>query len=156
MGGGLLAVVAALLPWATLNTIFGSLSRNGIDNGGDGLFTAALGIIGALALWQAGRWLWAAGISGGLIVAIGIYDISDVRNMVSDVNAESEGYASASVGSGLYLTVLAGVILVGVSFLQIGRGRKDGTEAATGTDSGLAMPPPSNLPPPPPPSTDPI
>jgi len=144
MGAGLLAIVAALLPWTTVNTVFTSISRNGIDGGGDGLFTLGLGIVGALALWQAGRWLWAAAISGVVIIVIGIVDIVDVQGLVDEVNADSDGLASASVGAGLYLTVIAGVVLAAVPLLQLGRrlGSGDGSDLS-GASEPLPPGPPA-------------
>lgn len=97
----MLAVIAAVLPWATLTTGFGSVSRNGMDDGGDGVFTAALGVIGLLAALQAGRALIVTLIAGVLVAGIGVIDIMDVSDLGEGV----------SVGAGLYLTVFAGVIM---------------------------------------------
>lgn len=125
VAGGILAVIAALLPWAKLTTVFGELTRNGFDDGGDGLITAALGIIAALAIWQSGRWRIVAIIAAVAIIAVALYDISDVSSI-----ADEDG-ANVSVGAGLYLTVVAGILAGAVPALQLARRPGRDTTAPT-------------------------
>jgi hypothetical protein len=42
IGAAVLAVVAAFLPWITAATIFGDVSRSGVDGGGDGVVISSL------------------------------------------------------------------------------------------------------------------
>lgn len=114
-GAGALAAVAAFLPWATVATIFGSFSVNGFADGeGDGMFTTALGVLGALMMFVAGGAVWPrviAGLAGAAIAAIGFYDLSNVRSMIAEVDNDTDGFARASTGFGLYLTIAAGIAL---------------------------------------------
>ncbi len=96
-------MIAAILPWATLQTAFGSISRGGMDDGGDGIFTAILGIAGGIAAYSG--WRIVSAIAGLMIAGIGYLDIRDVSGITD------EDSAIVTVGPGLYLTVLAGVVM---------------------------------------------
>lgn len=108
IAAGAALVLGAMLPWASIKTIFGSVSATGLE-GGDGALTAALGILGAVAVWKAGKWLWAAIVSGALATVIAIYEMANVGKIVSEVN--DTGIAAASIGIGLYLTLAASIVL---------------------------------------------
>lgn len=104
---GAVAVVAAVLPWATLQSAFGSVSRSGMADGGDGLFTAILGLAGGAAALMGGRMPVASIVAGFMIAGIGVLDIIDVSGL-----DDGNEFTSVSVGAGLYLTVIAGVVMV--------------------------------------------
>ena len=113
-----MAIVSAALPWVTVSTVFGSISKNGID--GDGLITAVLGASGGLLAWRAARKAQFGTIAiAVLICAIGIYDWANIARLAG----EAEGYATASTGMGLYGTILAGIALgiIAVARLKAGR-----------------------------------
>jgi hypothetical protein len=107
-----LAVVAAFLPWITAATIFGNLSRSGIDGGGDGVVTAVLGAVVATVTFATRRNDndRGAGIAivlcSLIVVAISVYDLFSVNDRINDIDRR---YVDASVGIGLYLTIVAGV-----------------------------------------------
>ena len=108
-GGGL--ILGSFLPWVRV-TVFGTtLSRSGIDDGGDGWFTFVAGgvvaVVFGLVLRDAGR-----RYRGGLVLAllaaavallVGIVDWADVHDRVEG----SRGIGH--VGVGLYLVVVAAV-----------------------------------------------
>jgi hypothetical protein len=99
-----LIVLAALLPWASVQTVFGTISKNGIE--GDGAVTAVFGaVIGGMFLMQRRGGYLAAIILAGLTIATSVYDLIDVNRLGDDV----DGLASVSAGIGLYLTLLGGL-----------------------------------------------
>ena len=107
-GASLLIILAAFMPWATI----GILSISGIDNNGDGTFTVLLGFIalGVVAFGTfARKWWWAAlaTLLGGIVIAIGFYDVLRIVNL----NDETQAVLEVSVGAGLLLTVIGGGLL---------------------------------------------
>lgn len=112
-----LTILGALLPWATIQTVFGSVSVSGVDDGRDGTLTVflglILGVVALVALVRRSRGV-AVGVTaiviGVLVGLIGVIDVVDVSRVADDVNAE--GFARASVGVGLWLTCLSGVLAV--------------------------------------------
>jgi hypothetical protein len=107
-----LAVVAAFLPWITAATIFGHLSRSGVDGGGDGIVTAILGVVVAIVAITTRRNNGDRGagiaivICSLIVVAISAYDFFSVNDRINDIDRR---YVDAAVGIGLYLTIAAGV-----------------------------------------------
>jgi hypothetical protein len=112
LGAAALAVVAAFLPWITATTIFGSLSRSGVDGGGDGIVTAILGAVVAIVAFVTRRNESDRGsgiaivLCSLIVVAISVYDLFSVNDRINDIDRR---YVDASVGIGLYLTIAAGV-----------------------------------------------
>jgi hypothetical protein len=109
------------------------VSKNGID--GDGQFTAGLAaVLGLMFLVVNSRRGYVVGmIVAAIAAAIGLYDYIDVDSAVGDLDADSEGLASASMGIGVYGTVLGAF---GGFFTALGARR-----ALTGDTA--ALPPPS-------------
>jgi hypothetical protein len=112
LGAAILAVVAAFLPWITAATIFGNLSRSGVDGGGDGIVTAILGAVVAIVAFGTRRHESDRGagiaivVCSLIVVAISVYDLFSVNDRINDIDRR---YVDASVGVGLYLTIAAGV-----------------------------------------------
>src|SRR4051812_45902862 len=112
MAAAVLAVVAAFLPWITASTIFGNVSRSGVDGGGDGIVTAILGAAVAIVAISTRRHDGDRGagiaivICSLIVVAISVYDLFSVNDRINDIDRR---YVDASVGVGLYLTVVAGI-----------------------------------------------
>lgn len=111
IGGFALAALGSLLPWATLTTGFGSVSVNGTD--GDGIMTLLMGLAGSALMFLAysgkSRTVFSAiSIVLALIIAfVGIVDAVDVSSAVSD--GDDFGIR-ASVGIGLYLVIIGGLV----------------------------------------------
>jgi hypothetical protein len=118
VGGVIAVIVGAFLPWVTASAAFvGTITRVGTD--GDGKITLALalaaGIVALVALRQrAAPQVWALAVVGVLaivIAGIGIYDWNDIRQAVNDLSPEEQRLITASVGSGVYVTVAGAVAM---------------------------------------------
>lgn len=118
LGGGLLITLGSLLPWATATAPFlGTINVSGVD--GDGKITLILGVL--ILLTGVARFarsslpglLQVSPAVLGLIVGIvaGI-DLVNVSSRISDLKAEAQGLATASVGVGLWVTLLGAILAV--------------------------------------------
>jgi hypothetical protein len=117
---GALVAVAAMLPWITVRTVFGSVSRSGVDQGGDGIFTAALGIAGAVAAYKGSRKrLAGAAACGGIAAAVSLYHLLRVSDRAASISSD---YAVAEAGFGLWLSLGASVVLCGSAVTQMSHG----------------------------------
>ncbi len=108
--GAALSFLGALLPWAR----WGPYSAPGTD--GDGLITLVLAIaIGMALLWaflgyQRALVYIASVAASVLILGIGIYDMSNVARL-------TDSSTGVTIGAGLYLTVIGGLVGAGASAL---------------------------------------
>jgi hypothetical protein len=120
--GGALVAVGSFLPWISASTFLGTLSRSGLDGGGDGVFTLAAGAILALfgGLVLSGRpvtrvtraLLW---IVVAFLTLIWILDFSDIRDRVDLVSSE---FAQGSIGSGMWVMAVGAITsVVGIANL---------------------------------------
>ena len=141
IAGGALMFVGSFLPWVTVTTIFGTLSRSGVDGNGDGIISAGLGIaaalIGVALLKRVSRPLSLAltsplslaltgvAIVGGLLVYL---DVTNIQRRLGDLGTDA---ALASVGIGLWV-VGAGAALSLVMGLEGLRGGKNPFRPAGG------------------------
>lgn len=123
--GGLLLVVGSFLPWVAVMAPFvGTMSRNGLDGGGDGIVTLVAGVatltVGAARLMTSLR----PGIQrlpilfGALALLIAVMDLSAVSERVASVG--SSPFVQAYAGSGLYLLVV-GAVVTGLGGLAVSR-----------------------------------
>jgi hypothetical protein len=103
--GGVLAVIGAFLPWVSA----GFITVSGID--GDGVFTLIFGVIaGAIVLmrdWEKADVL-GVGLLGVLTLLVAGNVFSSTGNQVNSAAIEF----SVSAGTGLYLTLVAGLLLL--------------------------------------------
>ena len=112
--GGVLFAAAAFLPWATASSGFGSASRSGIE-GGDGMVTVFLGV--ALAMLGLTR-LHREGLPGHrlVMVSLGVIAIGvavfEGTTIQRDLAAVTSAYVTTSVGMGVYVMGVAGVLVV--------------------------------------------
>lgn len=107
-------VIAAFLTWATIELLGESVSISGTDDGSDGVLTLILGA-GALIVAGVARVKGRTGrampvivaVLGALTLLIGLIDIADVTSV-----ADNPVFAGAdvSVGIGLWLTALGGLV----------------------------------------------
>jgi len=113
-GGVGLMILGSMLPWITVVAPFvGSISRSGVEAGGDGIITLVLGVITVgiglsriLAIkLSVSQWApWATALVCG---GVGGWDAYNVHQ-------GSNGNAAVSIGIGLYLIVLGvGLTLFG-------------------------------------------
>ncbi len=111
--------VGAFLPWVEADVAFvGSISRIGTD--GDGKITLVLaiviailvgsGVVGSSLRLSRTRTVWAL-VLAVPAMAVAVYDFIDASKSVGDLNRG--GLGVASVGSGMYLTVLGSIAVFG-------------------------------------------
>lgn len=112
--GGALAIIGAFMPWISATAFLGTISRNGIDGGGDGIFAILVGLVVAFAgialLARSGRPIVArvTAIVASLFLGwLAIVDMGSVNERVAALNTT---YTTGSVGTGLYLLILAAVL----------------------------------------------
>lgn len=113
--GGAITVVAAFLPWISIDAGFFSETVTGID--GDGVFTLVLGGA-AMALVYVRDWdrvtVGAVVVLGALVALIGVVYISDPLTGVDTSGMGGEILESnVSTEIGLYLTAIGGLVLIG-------------------------------------------
>lgn len=108
VGGGL-AAIAAFLPWAKVSVLFLTATQNGID--GDGVMTLVGGamvvmfsIIQLVGRARNDKWPYVVNLVAALgITSVAGYDWVDIANNGADL---------VEPGSGLYLTAIAGVVVL--------------------------------------------
>jgi len=115
--GGLLVVAGAFLPWISVWTVLGSVSKSGISNP-DGVIVFALGaLVAVLGLWR----LTAGGASlpvrvvtvllgFAALAALGVDLVRGVLPRVADANAAGAMTASASVGAGIWVGLVGALL----------------------------------------------
>lgn len=112
--GGILVVAGSLLPWSEASNVFRSYSYDGID--GDGEISLVLGIliiVGALIRFnRPGSRALVAVVFGILAFAFGIIEFVTVNDDINEVQATNP-FVEASVGVGIYLIILGGVLGLG-------------------------------------------
>lgn len=111
LGSAALLLVSAFLPWATVDTAFGSVDIGGFDEGGRGVvmttFAIIIGVLSAFVLrGRAGK-----GFKIGLIAAASIALLFAVGYFgeVGDVAEELDGFAEATAGAGPFVATLGGI-----------------------------------------------
>lgn len=134
IAAGLVMGISALLPWVTAHALFTTVNRNAFQLGdhygfsadgailiGLGLITITIGItrlVGAAMPRYLQRSTIVTGI-GALVVALNrAPSINDLANKVNDA---SNGLVSASIGYGLWVTVVGGVVAVVAGFIMRSR-----------------------------------
>jgi hypothetical protein len=112
VGIGLL-VIGAIGPWAKVL----SFTQNGLD--ADGVLTLGLAVVAAVFVGLAFRAKtapnkFALGVPGALCLAIAILDIIDVKDAIDEIGSGFE----ASVGWGLWMTLVGSIVLVAAAVMQ--------------------------------------
>lgn len=107
--GAALTILGSFLPWASVATIYGTMSVSGIDR--DGMFTLVFGILMMLGvlltLKKPGARAWGAGVLAVLTFFVGAIDLYDVSVRVSEFSSD---LALGSVGIGLYMVIIGGAL----------------------------------------------
>ena len=124
IAGGIILAVGSLMPWLTATAAFvGTISRNGVDGGGDGLVTVIAGgcvALGGVARAMRSRWSQTARALGGLGSAVAaivaVNDIGSVSSRVADITSGTSGVIAA-VGTGLYVVLIGAAVGLLFSFL---------------------------------------
>ncbi len=111
--GGALVAIGSFLPWATATGLV-SASKSGLD-GGDGIFTLPLGVV--IALLGLSR-IQRSGLPGNrlVMVILGIIAVGlawfEGNNIQSKLDAAASGYVVYSLGMGIYVMGVGGVLVV--------------------------------------------
>lgn len=115
LAGGLIAV-GSFLPWMTATSII-SISRTGMDGGGDGIATLALGVVlilvavGSFEGHGIGLLARTFTLLGGLgALGIAVFDGLDVTRRSSDYVSVSLGWGLLVVGVGASLALMEAVV----------------------------------------------
>ncbi len=113
-GSALLVLLGSLLPWASVDTAFGSISVRGTE--GDGVLTILLALAGgaaAIAVVMARKPMAAIGgvVAGGLALLIAAYDFIDLAR----ISGDSGGLVESHVGFGLWLVLFGSLAMTGAS-----------------------------------------
>ncbi|MDX1691345.1 MAG: hypothetical protein R3290_10015 [Acidimicrobiia bacterium] len=116
--GALITVLGSFLTWASVSAAGVSVSVSGTGEGGDGLLTLILALAtGAVAIFLSGRPGRARMISivigAALIVLIAVINIADVNSVAGDLG----GGVDVSIGIGLWLVLLGGIVAAVGAFL---------------------------------------
>jgi len=109
IAGCALAIIGAFLVWAKLSDGVQELTIKGTDSDKDGTYSLILALVAAGAIWFIGQkpWvIWLALAGAVLVLLIGIYDTIDISG------TEVPEGVSISVGIGLWLSDLGGIIAV--------------------------------------------
>ncbi len=96
--------LGALLPWARVSSFFGSVSVSGVDGDGKLTLLCAIAIGVMFGLWNRPAVIVAA-VLAGIAFLVGVIDLVDIGRTAADLG----GFADASPGIGLFLTVLAAI-----------------------------------------------
>ncbi len=113
----LLVVIGAFLPWIKLAApLIGQISKSGMEDGSDGLYTLLMGLgAGALLAWyhfgtgQERQVFIGVGVLGALIAIVAGVDINDVNSRADELTQAQQRLATITVGDGLYLTLVGGI-----------------------------------------------
>lgn len=112
--GGLIVVAGAFLPWITITAAFvGTITRNGIDGGGDGLIAVGLGAVIALiglsgATQNAGRVKPGLIVFGLIAIGLAVLEGNNVQNKIATLDESLR--TLAAIGLGLYTIGIGGAL----------------------------------------------
>jgi hypothetical protein len=113
--GAALLIVGAFLPWAKVSAGFLNVEVTGVDADNDGWVTLGCGVVALVVLLVANPRVRGvlAGLAGGVAAWVGVSDLIDVRRGIDDLEKASSVIAAhASVGIGLWMTVVGAVVVV--------------------------------------------
>jgi hypothetical protein len=113
--GGILVAVAAFLPWITVSAAFvGTVSRNGIDGGGDGFIAVAIGVAIAIAGLSGatnnpGRVRAPLILLGSLALVGAVFEWINVSDRLKTVGTAA---TLGAVGIGIYAIAIGAVLTI--------------------------------------------
>jgi DNA-directed RNA polymerase subunit RPC12/RpoP len=110
-------IIGSFMAWATISVLGESVSNSGMD--GDGAITLIIGVALALvAFWglrtgvRRGIAIFAL-VAALLVVVVAVIDINDVQDFMPEI---SRSLVEPSVGPGLWLVLVAGIVASVASF----------------------------------------
>ena len=141
VGAGVLLALGSLLPWASVTTPFGTISKNGTS--GDGVLTlicaAAAVVLGIVILRGKKGTRWMIGVSATFLVAL-------VISLIDMFDLPGSGQSPlVSVGIGLWFCVIASVVgLAAVGYVVQERRKAISDQVPLEAAQGLGTPIPSS------------
>ena len=125
--GGALIALGSFLPWMSATTIFGTLSKSGLDGGGDGLFTLAVGalfvVLGLTALsGVSDRRRWITVALGSVLAILLVVELVDLNKRVAGI--PTSPFAYANVGPGIWVLFLGTAVVFLGAFIGLRGGRR--------------------------------
>jgi hypothetical protein len=120
LAGGLL-VVASFMPWASVQTLLGTVSYSGVDGNGDGIITLVagffVGLMGAALARKASPAAAVVGfLAGGGALWVFVVNHRRVGDLIADLDTN---VAIASVGYGLWLVGAGAVAGMTIALLAV-------------------------------------
>jgi hypothetical protein len=128
--GCALAIIGAFLVWATISAGPLSVDVKGTDEGKDGTITLILAIIAAASIWFVDRrsWvIWVALAASVLFLLVGLYDTVDIMGESGEEVGGEILEVDVSVGIGLWMTDLGGILATGAAAMLKMNASKAGT-----------------------------
>lgn len=127
--GCLLIVVGSLMEWVKVTTIFGNLSVAGTDSDGMWFIAAALVLAGSSVTVAFYRNTYAR----AAVMALGIFAVAGaigetvyVSSKLGEAEAQADGMAAVSLGTGLYVLVIGAMVVLASTFLYALKGEPQG------------------------------
>jgi hypothetical protein len=114
----IIVALGSLLPWASVSTAFGTVSKNGTT--GDGVLTlilAGVTLCFALAMLRKPHRGWVIGSGSTMVITLGI-SIYDMSNLPTPSGAAT-AVVSVDVGTGLWLCLIGAVVGIAASVVVI-------------------------------------
>lgn len=119
-------VIGLLLPWIKgAAVLVGSVEVSGFDKlGSDALLLTAVAALAAYVLYRGSDFKFGLGgatlglVLAALALAIGLYEWNAIADNVQEVKDLSNGMGIASVGAGVYVTLVGLVALVVDGFVK--------------------------------------
>jgi hypothetical protein len=139
LGGAAVTLLGVVLPWIQVRIVFGRVSVSGIDTNPGKLSMGAAIFAGLLVLFASATtdaevqrvFQGLCLLPGATIVFLAAFNLQDVGHLETSSNA-----STADVGSGLWVTLLGGLVLLGGAIAAL-------------MQTARPTPPPSDGPPPP-------
>ena len=112
--GAAIALLGSFMTWVTVSGGGISVSAGGMSEGGDGVITliVAIGTAAAAIFLKDKARMIAVAIGGGIIAVVGIINILDINSTGSELGL------STSVGIGLWMVLVGGIVAAAGAFLK--------------------------------------
>jgi len=112
--GAAIALLGSFLNWVTVSGGGISVSAGGMSEGGDGVITliVAIGTAAAAIFLKDKARMIAVAIGGGIIALVGIVNVLDINSTGSELGL------STSIGIGLWMVLVGGIVAAAGAFLK--------------------------------------
>jgi len=138
--GAIVILVGSIMPWGRVTTVFGTMTINGTE--GDGVITIVLGgILLLVALAHKGTPGKLYSVAGVVLALIALYvsGATMLRMGGAAAGIDSE-YASAGVGSGVFVTIVGSILAAIGSSKKIADAAPEQDAEVIAPDAGTDVP----------------